>query len=328
MKQVQFKSFGKPEDVVDVVDMPDLSITADDDVLVRVQLAPVGPADIGTFWGRYPRQNPESNVPGIEALGVVEAIGSKVSDLSIGDRVLVLPTHTWSEQLLLKRGQVVRVSNEGDIFQQFTLKSNGATAALLLSSIVDLQAGEWVVQNAANSTVGQYIVQIARARGIRTVNLVRNETAASQVRKFGGDLVVIDGPNAVSEIHKGTEGARIVLGIDCIAGEATTQIADTLAEGGTVVVFGGLSGQPAQVRALQLIAKDVAVRGFWITRWFLRTPTADVQRLITELDGMAAKRALVTEVSSLHKLSDIKTALRNASAGGRNGKVVLDFRPG
>ena len=326
MKQVQLKSFGNPEEVVAVVELPDLKLSKRDEVLVRVQLAPIGPADIGTCWGRYPRQNPNSPVPGIEAIGVVEALGPDVTDLKIGDRVLVLPVDTWSEQLLLKRGQVARVSNDGDIFQQFTLKSNGATAALLLSSIVDLHLGDWVVQNAANSTVGQYIVQIARARGIRTINIVRNQAAADQVRRLGGDVVIIDGPDMLGKMQTATEGADVRLAIDCVSGEASANLGDILAKRGTLVVYGGLSGQPVQIRPLQLIAKDIDVRGFWITRWFLETPHPEVQELIDELDAMASRRDLVTEVASLHKLSDIKTALRRASSGGRNGKVVLDFR--
>src|ERR1700742_1247757 len=112
MKQVQFERFGNPEEVVKVVEVPDLRIVHSDDVLVRVQLAPIGPADIGTFWGGYPRQNPQSPVPGVEAIGVVEELGAEVTGLSIGDRVLVLPVDTWSQQLLLKRNQVARVSSE------------------------------------------------------------------------------------------------------------------------------------------------------------------------------------------------------------------------
>jgi mitochondrial enoyl-[acyl-carrier protein] reductase / trans-2-enoyl-CoA reductase len=326
MKQVQMKSFGNPEDVVEVVEMPDLKVSANDEVLVRVQLAPVGPADIGTFWGRYPRQDPESVVPGIEAIGVVEAVGVDVTDIETGDRVLVLAVDTWSEQLLLKRAQVARVSKDGDILQQFTLKSNGSTAALLLSSFVDLLPGDWIAQNGANSTVGQYIVQIARARGFRTINIVRNRAGADQVRRLGGDVVVIDGPEAANEIQAATESANVRLAVDCISGEASTSMADILGQRGTLVVYGGLSGQAVQVRPLQLITKDIGVRGFWITRWFLEAPNGQVQELIDELDAMASHGSLVTEVASLHKLADIKTALRKASDGGRNGKVVLDFR--
>ena len=326
MRQVRLKGFGNPPDVVDVVELPDLKVAASDDVLVRVQMAPVGPADLGTFWGRYPRQNSESPVPGIEAIGFVEDLGAEVDDLKVGDRVLVLPVDAWSEQLLLKRRQVVRVSNDGDILQQFTLKSNGATAALLLSSIVDLKPGDWIAQNAANSTVGQYIVQIARARGIRTINIVRNQTAADLVHRLGGDVVVIDGPALFDEIRSSAGNAAVRLAIDCVSGEASTNMADILAERGTLVVYGGLSGQPTQVRPLQLITKDIAIRGFWVTRWLRETPHEEVQRLIDDIDGMASSGALVTEIASLHQLSDIQAALRNAAAGGRNGKVVLDFR--
>ena len=326
MKQVQFKSFGHPEEVVEVVDLPDLAVSGPDDVLVRVHLAPVGPADLGTFWGRYPRQNPASAVPGIEAIGVVEALGANINDLAVGDRVLVLPVDSWSELLLLKRDQVARVSNDADIFQQFTLKSNGSTAALLLSSFVDLLPGAWIVQNAANSTVGQYIVQIARARGLQTINIVRNQAAADKVRALGGDVVVIDGPDMLDDIRAAVGDADVRLAIDCVSGEGSIGMAEVLGGRGTLVVYGGLSGQAVQVRPLQLIAKDVTVRGFWVTRWLKETPNDQVQALIDELDGMVQSGALVTEVASLHTLADIKTALNSASTGGRVGKVVLDFR--
>lgn len=326
MRQVQIKAFGNPEEVVEVAELPDLKIAEHDDILVRVLLAPIGPADLGSFWGGYPRTNPDSVVPGIEAIGVVEDVGSTVTDINVGDRVLVLPVDNWSEQLLLKREQVARVSNKGDLFQQLSLKSNGATAALLLRSIVDLRAGDWVVQNAANSTVGQYLAQIAKALGIRTINIVRNDAAADQLRKLGGDVVLIDGPDIVTEIVAAVEGAPIMLGLDCISGTATMQIAEIVSDKGTVVVYGALSNQTAQVHPLQLITKKISISGFWITSWFTEAPNHEIQKLITELDEMAASGKLVTEIASVHQLSDIKTAVRNAGQGGRNGKVVLDFR--
>jgi hypothetical protein len=75
-----------------------------------------------------------------------------------------------------------------------------------------------------------------------------------------------------------------------------------------------------------LIAKNVSARGFWITLWFMETPNHEIQKLITELDDMATSGRLVTGIASVHPLSDTKTAVRNAGQGGRNSKVVLDFR--
>ena len=66
---------------------------------------------------------------------------------------------------------------------------NPPTAALLLSEFVSLEPGEWVIQNAANSAVGLYLVQLARHRGFRTVNVVRREDAAAVVREAGGDVL-------------------------------------------------------------------------------------------------------------------------------------------
>jgi len=139
--------------------------------------------------------------------------------------------------------------------------------------------GDSVAQNGANSTVGQYIVQIARARGIRTISIVRNQAAADQVRRLGGDVVVIDGPDVLGEVRAATKNASVRLAIDCVSGEASASLADILAERGTLVVYGGLNGQPVQVRVLQFIATDIAVRGFCVTRWLLQTPHEEVQKL-------------------------------------------------
>lgn len=328
MKQIQIQAYGPPETAARVVDMPAPTIQAPDDVLMRVQLAPVGPADLGTLWGGYPRPYPDSNVPGVEAIGVVEAIGSGVADLAVGDRILSIRLDCWSELLLLKRSQVAKVSSRNDILQQSNLKVNGATAWLLLQEIVPLKAGDWVVQNAANSTVGQYIVQLAKARGIKTVNIVRNQAAYDHMRQLDGDVVVVDGPDLAAVVKAATGGAPIRLGIDCVAGSASAQLADILAPGGTIVVYGALSGQPAQVHPLSLITKDIKVRGFWVTPWLATKSAPEVQTLIEDLDARVATGELKTEVAAAYPLTDLAAALTAASNGGRNGKVLLDFRLG
>ncbi|MBK5410871.1 zinc-dependent alcohol dehydrogenase family protein [Pseudomonas sp. TH34] len=326
MKQVQIQAFGQPETAARVVDVPARTIQAGDDVLVRVQFAPVGPADIGTLWGGYPRPYPDSVVPGVEAIGVVEALGADVKDLKVGDRVLAIRLDCWSEQLLLKRSQVAKVSSSNDILQQCNLKVNGGTALLLLQKIVDLKPGDWLVQNAANSTVGQYIVQLAKARGIKTVNIVRNASAFEHLKQLGGDVVIIDGPETVAAIHTAIGGAPINLGIDCVGGEASEQLADILSVGGTIVVYGALSLQPVQIQPLRFISKDIRVRGFWITPWLNNAPIAEVQSVISELDELVAKGTLKTEVASVYPLTELPAALTAAGSGGRNGKVVLDFQ--
>src|SRR6202020_1231725 len=74
------------------------------------------------------------------------------------------------------------------------------TAALLLSEYVDLQPGEWVVQNAANSGVGRWVIAFAKTRGLKTVNIVRRPELVADLQAAGGDVVVVDGPEVTQEV--------------------------------------------------------------------------------------------------------------------------------
>ena len=77
----------------------------------------------------------------------------------------------------------------------YTHLVNPPTASLLLSEFVDLKPGDWVIQNAANSGVGSYLIQLAKLRGFKTINVVRRESAVAAVEAEGGDLVLVDGPD-------------------------------------------------------------------------------------------------------------------------------------
>ncbi len=102
---------------------------------------------------------------------------------------------------------------------------NPPTAALLLSEFVTLRPGDWVIQNAANSAVGLYLVHLARIRGYRTVNVVRRPDAAAAVRDTGGDVVLVDGEDLATRVVEATDGAAIHLGIDAVGGPASGRLA-------------------------------------------------------------------------------------------------------
>lgn len=100
---------------------------------------------------------------------------------------------TWASHIVAVAAQLQPLPNEADPLQLSMMTINPPTAALLLSEFGSLQPGEWVIQNAANSAVGFYLVQLARYRGYRTVNVVRREDAAEVVRETGGNVVLLDG---------------------------------------------------------------------------------------------------------------------------------------
>jgi NADPH:quinone reductase-like Zn-dependent oxidoreductase len=79
---------------------------------------------------------------------------------------------------------------------------NPATAYLLLNRYVSLMPGDWIGQIAANAAMGQYIIALAKLAGVKTLNVVRREEAAEQVRQWGGDRVVLQGGNLHKDIEE------------------------------------------------------------------------------------------------------------------------------
>jgi NADPH:quinone reductase-like Zn-dependent oxidoreductase len=203
------------------------------------------------------------------------------------------------------------------------LTVNPPTASLMLSEFVTLAAGDWVIQNVANSGVGGYLMQLAKRRGLRTVNLVRRESAAAATKEQGGDIVLVDGEGLADRVKDATGSAAIRLGIDAVGGAATDRLAQCLSQGGTLVNYGMMSGEPCQIAASSLIFGDITLRGFWLVKWF-RNASADAQRaLYGELTQLVASGALHARVHATYPVERIREAVAAASAGERDGKILV-----
>src|SRR5207244_728325 len=119
---------------------------------------------------------------------------------------------------------------------------NPATAYVLLSRYVSLMPGDWIGQTAANSAMGQYIIALAKLAGVRTLNVVRREDAAEEVRQWGGDRVVLQGDNLHEDIEEALDGKKLSLVLDNVGGTPVGELAKSLKTGGSTVVYAVLSG--------------------------------------------------------------------------------------
>ena len=311
-----------PQDVISAVELQ-LAPPAVGQVRVKVLAAPINPSDVLTLTGEYGMLPPLPAIGGNEGVGRVEELGAAVGNLEVGQLVL-LPVGggTWVTHLNAPANKLIPLP-EADPQQLAMLTVNPPTASLMLSQFVDLKAGDWVIQNAANSGVGGYLIQLARLRGLKTLNVVRRESAVVGVQAEGGDVVLVDGPDLAKRVRAATDGAPVRLGIDAVGGAATDHLAASLSEGGVLVNYGMMSRQPCQVSPASFVFRDITLRGFWLAKWFREASPAEQMQVFGELTQLIAGGKLHARVAATYDVSQIKEAVAAAASGERDGKILI-----
>src|SRR3989442_656842 len=261
-------------------------------------------------------------VVGNEGLGGVLPLGRGVAPLKAGDRVLV-PLYSFSgRERLFPPAAGLFALPEADPRQLAMLGINPPTAALLLNESIDLRPGDWVAQNAANSGVGRSLIAIAKARGLKTLNFVRRPELVPELQAVGGDLVIVDQSGALDKIRATIGDARVPLGIDGVAGEASATIAGVLSESGTVVVYALMSGKSVTIAPFDLIAKRVVVKGF-----FLNHPDVELKipSALRETAPLVASGVIRVPIAATFRLTAFREAVAHVQRGG---KVMFDVEGG
>jgi NADPH:quinone reductase-like Zn-dependent oxidoreductase len=318
MKALHIAEYGTPADVVQLVDVPEPSAPAAGEVLAAVEYAPINHSELLKIMGRYPLL-PASLPAGVGTEGVARilALGSGVTKLAVGDRVLIPATEcAWRERLLLRAADLFALPAGADPRQLSMLSINPPTAALLLSEYVDLQPGDWVIQDAGNSGVGRWVIAIAKRRGLRTVSIVRRQELIPELRAAGGDVVLVDGADLRARVAAATSGAAIALGIDLIGGEFTATLSGCLAPGGVVVLYSITGGQSVVANGLDLIFREITIRGFWLylPRFKTSPKAVAAMKLAAEI---VAEGLVDVPIAATYPLSAATAALSHAAAGGK-----------
>lgn len=325
MLAVQYAQFGHPPDVLHTIEIPQ-DLAGPGEVLVTVEATPIHPSDLLTISGQYGLKPKLPAIPGQEGVGRVAAVGDDVGTLAKGDLVMLpMGAGTWRSHIKVAANRLLRLPGKGDPLQLSLLGINPLTAQRLLSEFVALNAGDWVIQNAANSSVGHYLVILAKQRGIKTINLVRRGGGVDrQIRELGGTEVIVDkGQDISRDIKAITGGDPIRLGIDAVGGTSTSALANCLSPGATLVSYGAVSGEPCNIQPGLLIFRDIRMQGFWLMNWLRDTPPEQVQAALAQLSDLVVNGRLQAEIGGSYPLERIKDAARHAMQDSRDGKIIL-----
>jgi len=323
MKQVLIDRYGEPEEVARCAEVLDPGAPAAGEVVFDVLAFPINPADISFCRGTYRLRPPLPATPGAECVGRVAAVGSGVSHVAPGDLVINLQRENWAERRRVKAADVVAVPAAMDIRQAAMLRINPPTALLLLTDIVALQPGDWVIQNVANSAVGRLVIRLARARGLRTMNVVRRDALFAELEALGADGCAIDGPDLAAAVKAKTGGAPIRLGLDAISGRATARLSSCLAEGGVVCNYGAMSGEDPVMPRSALTSGGQSLVGFILGRGLARRSLDEIRAMYADLSRQILAGTLSAPVEKVYPIEEIKAALAHAQRGQRSGKILV-----
>src|SRR3989441_2590946 len=266
MKQILLERYGQPEEGLRCADVPDVGAPGAGEVVFDVLAFPINPADISFCRGSYRLKPPLPATPGAECVGRVTAVGAGVSYVQPGDLVINLQRENWAQQRRVKADDVIAAAPGIDIQQAAMLRITPATALLLLTDVVDLKPGDWIVQNVANSAVGRLLSRLAHPRGVKTMNVVRRDSLFGELKSLGADACVVDGPNLADAVKAHAREAPIRLGLDAVSGRATARLSACVGEGGVVCNYGSMTGEGPVMSRHALTSGGLTLVGFTLMR--------------------------------------------------------------
>uniref|UniRef100_A0A1S4AES2 Enoyl-[acyl-carrier-protein] reductase, mitochondrial n=1 Tax=Nicotiana tabacum TaxID=4097 RepID=A0A1S4AES2_TOBAC len=330
-KAVVYDQHGSPDIVTRVTELPPVEIK-ENDVCVRMLAAPINPSDINRIEGVYPVRPPMPAVGGYEGVGEVHAVGSAVKGLSTGDWVIPSPPSSGTWQTYVVKEQTVwhKIDKSTPMEYAATVTVNPLTALRMLEDFVTLKPGDTIVQNGATSMVGQCVIQLARLRGIHSVNIIRDragsDEAKENLKKLGADEVYTESQLEVKNV-RGLLGniSEPALGFNCVGGNAASLVLKFLKQGGTMVTYGGMSKRPITVSTSSFIFKELALTGFWLQRWMSSDKAEECRSMINYLLGLCRDGKLKYELE-VAPFDDFHSALEKAMGKrGSQPKQVLKF---
>jgi NADPH:quinone reductase-like Zn-dependent oxidoreductase len=325
-RAVRFHQTGGPE-VLRLEEVPAPVPTAGE-VLIRTRALGLNRAESMFRLGQYGIDPVFPSGLGYEAAGVVEALGSGVTGLSVGDAVSVVPSFTMTEypvhgELVLAPAHAVVIHPEHLSFEEAaSVWMKFITAYGGLVDLAGVHPGDTVLIPAASSSVGLAAIQVAHKAGARAIALTRTSAKRQQLLDAGADAVIATSEeDVVARVREltGGEGARVIF--DPVGGPALADLVAAAAHEAVIVAYGLLDREPAQLDVGTVLFKHLTIRGFELFEI-----TTDARRRAAAIefvrDGLA-KGELTPVIDKTFPLDAIADAHRYLEAGGQVGKIVV-----
>ncbi|EFJ17908.1 hypothetical protein SELMODRAFT_233661 [Selaginella moellendorffii] len=282
-------------------------------VVVKLLCRPVNPSDIMCLQGFYPTWKPISfpAVPGLEGMGIIHEVGENVVGLRVGQRVCPIlewsDPETWQEFLLCSADVTIPVpdsiSNEVAcqfFVNPFTGKEDLGWVLYALAEELEVPSGDYVIQSGASSVLGRMYIQYAHHKGIKTINLVRKNEQKEELFRLGADYVInFKEENVVKEI-----------------------LCASVKNRGTVIVYGTMNKAEVSVAGMDLLLREVSVKGFYLKRWIYKRSMHEFREIASTVMKLLEGKIMEPLVGEKFPLERYDDAIRRSLAKVRASRSL------
>ena len=320
-KAIRYYTFGPP----DVLRWEAVNVGAPGPGEVRVSHEAVGLNFADTYFrsGLYPAELPAGM--GVEAAGVVEAVGPDVRGFAEGDRVTYTgsPLGAYSTERVMPAESLIKLP-EGIAFETAAaMTMRGLTAAYLLNRIYPVKRGDTVLLHAAAGGVGLIFLQWARLLGVNVIGTVSSDEKAEVARAHGcAETIVYTREDVPKRVRELTGGAGVPVVYDSVGEKTHRWSLDSLGRRGLLVCFGTSSGRIPPIDAMDLVTKG----SLFVTRPALADYIADPSEraaLAGELFDHVESGRIKIEINQRYALEDAVQAHRDLESGRSVGSSVF-----
>ncbi len=319
---IRIHEYGGPEQMKwEAVDLPE---PAAGEIRIRHHAVGLNYIDVYHRTGLYPTP-PLPCTLGLEAAGVVEAVGAGVSEFKAGDRVAYAqpPLGAYSEARNIAADRVARLPDTIDFEQGAAMMLQGMTAEYLLRRTYPVQAGDTILYHAAAGGVGLIIGQWAKALGATVIGTVGSEEKAELARAHGYDHTILyREENVVERVREITHGVGVPVVYDGVGKDTWLMSLDCLRPRGMMVSFGNASGKVPPVELGELTARG----SLYLTRPTLMTYTADSAEMrdsAQALFDVVENGQVRIEINQRYPLAEAAEAHRALESRATTGSTVF-----
>jgi len=328
MKAVYIKQFGGPENL-EVRDVPDPSNPSGTQILIRVRAAALNRADLLQRRGLYPAPaGVGQNIPGLEFAGEVVEIGENATQWKVGDRVFgITAGEAQAEVLLTEESLLAKIPDNLSFTDAAAIPEAFITSHDAIFTQGNLLKGETILIHAVGSGVGLAALQLANAKGAKTIGTSRTADKLEKCREFGLEEAILTGENAnFAEIIKDkTAGKGVDLVLDLVGAGYFQDNLDSLALKGRLILVGLTSGANAEFNLRTALAKRLKIIGTVLRGRSLEEKSAATRKFAEQVLPLIESAKIRPNVDKVFRCEDVQNAHRYLESNESFGKVILEF---